>query len=636
MMEATIVILGGGTDFGRCPVATRLPRALWPIVARSVLDYQLEWLASEGVRKVTICAAGRKRLDEYGVEIHAPRGMDVRFVSDVMPRGTAGSIRDAVGTDAGTVLVIKAGVVRARRLDGLVAAHKESGGVLTVFTNEAPADGGTLLSTAGVYACEAQAIRAIPREGYSDIKEQLVPMLLRRGERVCAAALGEAVSAGRDINGYLELVGKFISQPESMGLDLAGYQKRDGGIWTGRGAEIDAGARLCGPCVIMPEARIEMGAIVVGPAVVGRGALVSKDAVVDRSVIWEGAFVGRGALVRGCILDEGGIVGPGHLCRGGVVAAARRQAAKANNGGTERAGALAAQARREWRKEVHHTLADGPRPGYIAGAAAACAALLWSFWDVAGDLWRSWMNDPNYSSGMLVPALAAYVLYTQRADLARARVHPALWGAALACLGIVVRFAGTMLMSISIERLGLYMALVAVAVTGFGTRMTWRLKWVLLFMGLMFPWPYRVHNAVSLPLQNWATSSSVFALELLGWGVIREGNVLRMGETSVAVAEACSGLRMLTAFVTVSGLMALVVKRSWWERALIVASSIPIAVLCNTLRLTATAIAYDANYGPQVNQWFHDFGGIAMMPLALAIMWGEMWLMSKLAPPTTG
>jgi len=94
----------------------------------------------------------------------------------------------------------------------------------------------------------------------------------------------------------------------------------------------------------------------------------------------------------------------------------------------------------------------------------------------------------------------------------------------------------------------------------------------------------------------------------------------------VAVAEACSGLRMLTAFMIVSGLVALVIHRSWWEKTILVVSSVPIAVVCNTIRLSATALAFGADYGPQVNEWFHDFGGIAMMPLALAMLVAELWV----------
>jgi len=113
---------------------------------------------------------------------------------------------------------------------------------------------------------------------------------------------------------------------------------------------------------------------------------------------------------------------------------------------------------------------------------------------------------------------------------------------------------------------------------------------------------------------------------------LREGNIIHVEDTTVAVAEACSGLRMLTAFLIVAALIAFLCKRSFWEKAVIIASSVPIAIVCNTLRLTATSMAFAADYGQAVSDFFHDFGGIVMMPIALAMLAGELWLMKRLFP----
>jgi exosortase/archaeosortase family protein len=59
-------------------------------------------------------------------------------------------------------------------------------------------------------------------------------------------------------------------------------------------------------------------------------------------------------------------------------------------------------------------------------------------------------------------------------------------------------------------------------------------------------------------------------------------------------------------------------------------SSLPIALLCNTIRLAITAIAFTVLKGEYWEKVFHDFGGYAMMPLALAIMGAELWLLTRL------
>jgi exosortase len=124
-------------------------------------------------------------------------------------------------------------------------------------------------------------------------------------------------------------------------------------------------------------------------------------------------------------------------------------------------------------------------------------------------------------------------------------------------------------------------------------------------------------------------------LEVIGYQVARDGNVIGIGETNVAVAEACNGLRMVTAFLVISALVVLLVKRAWWEKLIVLASSLPIALLCNTLRLTVTAMFFTVLKGDYVKELFHDFGGYAMMPVALALVVGEFWLLRRLVTPQT-
>jgi exosortase len=123
-------------------------------------------------------------------------------------------------------------------------------------------------------------------------------------------------------------------------------------------------------------------------------------------------------------------------------------------------------------------------------------------------------------------------------------------------------------------------------------------------------------------MQQWATYSAVFCLEMLGFAVVREGNIIHIGQSTVAVAEACNGLRMVMAFFVITGLVVLLVQRRWWEKLIILISSLPIALLCNTIRLTITAMAFIVISGEKWETVFHDFGGYAMIPLALGLVIG--------------
>ena len=101
----------------------------------------------------------------------------------------------------------------------------------------------------------------------------------------------------------------------------------------------------------------------------------------------------------------------------------------------------------------------------------------------------------------------------------------------------------------------------------------------------------------------------------------------------MAVAEACSGLRMMIAFVIVTSFITYMVKRSRRQKAVLLISSIPVAVLCNILRLCVTAVLFMFASNETAEKFFHDFAGLAMMPPAVLIIFGELWLMDKLIIP---
>ena len=123
-------------------------------------------------------------------------------------------------------------------------------------------------------------------------------------------------------------------------------------------------------------------------------------------------------------------------------------------------------------------------------------------------------------------------------------------------------------------------------------------------------------------------------MEMMGYAVIREGNIIHINGTSVAVAEACNGLRMVMSFFVITALVVLLVRRKLWEKLAVLFSSLPIALLCNTIRLTITAIAFTVLAGKNWEEIFHDFGGYAMMPMAVMIVVFELWFLNKLTVTT--
>ena len=102
--------------------------------------------------------------------------------------------------------------------------------------------------------------------------------------------------------------------------------------------------------------------------------------------------------------------------------------------------------------------------------------------------------------------------------------------------------------------------------------------------------------------------------------VLREGNVLVLPNAKLQVAEACSGIRSLTALVTLALLVARFSERRWLPRLLIIASAVPIAVLVNGLRVAASSIAAYWYGTAAVEGFVHELLGWVMFIVAFALM----------------
>ena len=635
MVNAKAVILIGSRDFGRCPLASRLSTPLWPVVEKTVLERLLTHLANEGIRQVVVFSS------EEGLSlaesIHVDDRLDVEFLEETLPVGTAGCLRDAARGEEDTLLfVFSAGIVSPPKIGVLMDAHHAGKSDLTVILNPECGDSSPTGQATGIYVCESRVLEHIPEAGYVDIKEGLIPEMLRAGKAVHAAAMTEHVGNFRDWQGYLYAIADYLDRAPECDADI--QRGEDTAFPNVRGtatATIDPSARIRGPVVIMDGATISDGAVVLGPAVLGRRVTIGRDSVVVNSVIWDDAHIGPNCGIRRSVVDGHAIVQANTLVENEPVAFKAKGFFKRLFDRTK--NNIIGPGQALWShvggmSGSMPTWMQLPREQILAYVAAVLllGVFIWSYQRGLGDLWNLWHRSDEYSVGLIVPFLALYILWTRRRAIAEYPIKPSIWGLVLFIGAQFIRFFGLFFMYSSAERFSIVLSIAAIVLLLFGWPLFRKLSPILLFLCLMLPPPNLIQSYTVLHLQHWATSSAVFCLEMVGCGVIQEGNTIHIGDTSVEVAYACNGLRMITAFFVISGLVVLLVKRVWWEKLIILISSLPIALLCNTVRLTVTALALTKLSDQFWDDVFHDFGGYAMMPLALAIVVGELWLLTRL------
>ena len=620
------VVLAGQRDFGRCPIASRLPRAFWPLAGETILERLLKNLHSQGINRALIC------LNQNGPPLE-PRlnipGMQIELRHEQLPQGTGGCLREAARNDPESLwLAIQGNLIFPPDLSPLIAEHLRSGALLTVALHRPDADSG--LEAAGIYLAQPEITRFLPAKGYADIKEGLIPRILRDGLPVHVFRLEQPTGNFHDWAEYLKFSLDYVQAISKKATEPA--------LITAS-ARIHPTARLSGPVMVEAGAQIAAGAEITGPALIGPGVKIAGGARIAYSILWSSARIGKHAQLRGCLVDEK-ITVPVHAqAEASLFPLAHARAVPAVSGFTAelplalKLRSAAAGPGRALRDCLNawagHPAWSRPR-WQLAAWACLLVAFAASYWPTLAELWDIWMKNDEFSSGLLVPPMTAWLIWVRRRQIFQQPAAPQPAGLLLFFAAQALRIAGLLLMFDSAIRLSLVLSLAGLAWYLFGGRIFRQLLPLAAFLLLMLPFPKRIQQEITAPLQTWATTSAVYLLEMIGYRVYREGNLIHLQNVTVAIAEACNGLRMVTAFFVIIGLIVLLIRRSWWEKLALILSALPIALICNTLRLAFTAMIFARIRNPEWDQVFHDYGGYAMMPLAVGLIILELWVMDRL------
>ncbi|MEM1010739.1 MAG: exosortase/archaeosortase family protein [Planctomycetota bacterium] len=155
------------------------------------------------------------------------------------------------------------------------------------------------------------------------------------------------------------------------------------------------------------------------------------------------------------------------------------------------------------------------------------------------------------------------------------------------------------------------------------------------FLVFALPWPGLVYSKVALPLQFLAAKVAVVVMNIAQVDTYVEGTKIIIeragGERVLNVAEACAGMRSLMTFLTAGGAIAFLFgQRPMWQRLLIVASAVPIAILMNVARVSGQGLL-DVYVSEDFSSGFaHYFAGLVMLIPAFFLLLGVVWVVDNL------
>jgi exosortase len=262
--------------------------------------------------------------------------------------------------------------------------------------------------------------------------------------------------------------------------------------------------------------------------------------------------------------------------------------------------------------------------------AVPCA---WLYAPVVSKLVHDWSHDENYSHGFLIVPLAAWFAWQQRDRLAAAAARPSMIGLLAICGALALVIVGRLGAELFLTRVSLLVIVAGAVLFLHGWHHLRVLTFPILFLLLMVPLPAIVFNQIAFPLQLLASRVGTAGIQACAVPVLREGNVIVLADTSLEVAEACSGIRSLVSLLTLGILYGYFTDPRPWMRTVIALSTIPIAIAANAARVTGTGVLAHYYGVEAATGFFHTFSGWLVFVVAFLLLFVVSRVLERLAPP---
>jgi exosortase len=244
--------------------------------------------------------------------------------------------------------------------------------------------------------------------------------------------------------------------------------------------------------------------------------------------------------------------------------------------------------------------------------------------------WR----DPTWQHGALAPLIAVWLVWRQRSELVQLPLNGSYWGLSLLVVSAVLYYAGFKANSFYFGVASIQLFLAGAVLWVFGWQYAQKLFFAWLI--LCFSWPLIfLEDTIAFRLRLVMVECASWVLNVLGVDTLVEGTSLISAPDresgsgpgdvfNLNVDGPCSGLRSLFALMMVSALFSYFRETSVQRRIALFATSIPLAVLANLVRLlillAATSIfGQDFAVGSEEKEvsTFHFLSGIAVFVVAL-------------------
>lgn len=330
------LILAGGKGTRLRPLTVYTPKPIVPVMNRPFLLYQLEILARAGVTDITLSLSYQPDKIEDLLGDGSEFGVNLTFVTEPSPLGTAGAYRFAADNIRESTIVLNGDVLTDIDISALIDFHKFKESEATIVLTPVPdpsayglvetAEDGRVLNflekpkpeqlnnltvntiNAGVYVLEPSILELIPEDANTSFEYSVFPAILKQQRSFYSYILEN--SYWRDIGTPESYLAAHL---DFMAGRLEGFRVESEGT-----SEIATSAFVDRQSVVGAGCVFKSGAKVLN-SVIGSGVHIDEKSVVENSVVWPHTRISASVEIRNSIIGRSCHIGKSVVAGAGTV-----------------------------------------------------------------------------------------------------------------------------------------------------------------------------------------------------------------------------------------------------------------------------------------------------------------------------
>jgi len=323
-MKAMIMSAGIGTRLR--PLTYSIPKPMFPIVNKPVLEHVLELLKRHNITEVVINLHAHRAMIRNYFGDGSRLGMKINYSEEKKLMGTAGGVKKVEHFFDDTFLVMSGDGLTNINLTSVINFHRKRRalGTMVLKSVDTRFEYGVALTrrggrikefiekptwsrifsntvNTGTYVFEPEVFRYIPRGKFCDFARDVWPKLLKQRKQIFGyeteeywCDIGNLFEYRRAQNDALE--GK-------IELEIPG-ERRYKNVWIGKGTQVAPGVRIRGPCVIGENCRLRKNALIEGFSTIGNNSIIGEEVRLRNCILWNGVRVRKNVELVNCIIGN--------------------------------------------------------------------------------------------------------------------------------------------------------------------------------------------------------------------------------------------------------------------------------------------------------------------------------------------